>query len=101
MMVLSIIYRVSASPRVSANACSTTSHSPDALHRRNCRQTEFQLPSSSGRSRHGAPVRGDPENPIEHPAMVTGRSTALLRSSRQEGLEKRPFIVRHQATNQS
>jgi hypothetical protein len=42
----------------------------------------------------------DPENRIEHPAMVTGRPTALLRSSRQERLKKRPFAVRHQAANQ-
>jgi hypothetical protein len=33
------------------------SHTPQRHQRRYCRQTEFQLPNSSGRSRHGAPVR--------------------------------------------
>ena len=42
----------------------------------------------------------DPENRIERSAMVTGRPTALFTSSGQEGFEKRPFHVRHQAANQ-
>lgn len=57
MLVLSIIRRRSASPPPSAKASSITSHNPDAVQRRNWRNTEFQLPSSAGRSRHGAPVR--------------------------------------------
>ena len=44
-------------PPPSADASSIRSHSPLAVQRRNCRCTEFQLPSSSGRSRQGAPVR--------------------------------------------
>jgi len=57
MMVLSIICSRSALPPPSANACSSRSHRPEAVQRRNWRCTEFQLPSSGGRSRHGAPVR--------------------------------------------
>jgi len=55
-MVLSIICTVSLPPP-SARAASMRSQSPLAVHRRNWRCTEFQLPSSSGRSRQGAPVR--------------------------------------------
>lgn len=57
MLVLSIICRRSAPPPPSAKASSITSHSPDAVQRRNWRNTEFQLPTSPGKSRHGAPVR--------------------------------------------
>lgn len=57
MLVLSIICRRSASPPPSAKAPNITSHRPDAVQRRNWRNTEFQLPSWAGRSRHGAPVR--------------------------------------------
>ena len=56
-MVLSIICKVSAGPPLSARASSITSQTPLAVQRRNCRCTEFHLPSSDGRSRHGAPVR--------------------------------------------
>jgi hypothetical protein len=44
-------------PPPSARASSIRSQSPAAVQRRYCRCTEFQLPSSSGRSRQGAPVR--------------------------------------------
>ena len=57
MMVLSIICRVSASPPPSARACNSKSYTLGVVQRRNCRHKEFQLPNSSGRSRHGAPVR--------------------------------------------
>jgi hypothetical protein len=57
LVVLSIICRASNSPPPSARACRMTSHTPERHQRRNCRQTEFQLPNVSGRSRHGAPVR--------------------------------------------
>ena len=56
-MVLSIICSMSRSPPLSASACRMTSHTPERHQRRYCRQTEFQLPNWSGRSRHGAPVR--------------------------------------------
>ena len=45
------------SPPPSARASSIKSHNPAVVHRRYCRCTEFQLPSSSGRSRQAAPVR--------------------------------------------
>jgi hypothetical protein len=57
MMVLSIICKASAPPPPSASACNSTSQIPLSVQRRNCRHTEFQLPSSLGRSRQGAPVR--------------------------------------------
>lgn len=56
-MVLSIICIASAEPPPSARASSITSQTPLTVQRRNCRWMEFQLPSSAGRSRHGAPVR--------------------------------------------
>ena len=56
MTVLSTICTASLPPP-SARASSIRSHSPLAVQRRYCRCTEFQFPSSSGRSRHGAPVR--------------------------------------------
>ena len=56
-MVLSIMCKASVSPPLSARACSTTSHKPEVVQRRYCRWTEFQLPSSGGKSRHGMPVR--------------------------------------------
>jgi hypothetical protein len=52
-----IICRRSASPPPSARASSITAHRPEPVHRRNGRNTEFQLPGPAGRSRHGAPVR--------------------------------------------
>src|SRR6185437_13544928 len=55
-MVLSIICSASPPPP-SARAASIRSHSSLVVQRRNWRCTEFQLPSSSGRSRQGAPVR--------------------------------------------
>src|SRR6516162_1051033 len=56
-VVLSIICNASASPPLSANASNTRSHTPERHQRRNCLCTEFQFPSTSGKSRHGAPVR--------------------------------------------
>ena len=44
-------------PPPSARASSITSHSPLVVQRRYCLWIEFQLPSSSGKSRQGAPVR--------------------------------------------
>jgi hypothetical protein len=67
-MVLSIICKASASPPPSASACNSTSQMPLSVQRRNCRQTEFQLPSSLGRSRQGAPVRA-----IQNTASSTRR----------------------------
>ena len=51
------IHGVVRCPPPSLKAWSITSHSPLAVQRRNWRCTEFQRPSSSGRSRQGAPVR--------------------------------------------
>lgn len=56
-MVLSIICKASAGPPPSARASSITSQIRLTVQRRNCRCTEFHLPSSAGRARHGAPVR--------------------------------------------
>jgi hypothetical protein len=56
-MVLSIICKVSAGPPPSARASSITSQIPLTVQLRNCRCTEFHLPSYAGRSRHRAPVR--------------------------------------------
>jgi len=53
---LSTIYKASLPPPA-ASADSIKSHSSLAVQRRNCRLTEFQLPDSSGKSRHGTPVR--------------------------------------------
>jgi hypothetical protein len=41
----------------------TTLQMPLSAQRRNCRKIEFQLPNSSGRSRHGAPVRINQNTP--------------------------------------
>jgi hypothetical protein len=57
MMVASIICRVASHIPLPARASRITSQTPLSAHRRNCRKIEFQLPNSSGRSRHGAPVR--------------------------------------------
>jgi hypothetical protein len=48
---------IASFPPPSARASSSRSQRPLVVQRRYCRCTEFQLPSSSGRSRHGAPVR--------------------------------------------
>jgi hypothetical protein len=57
MMVASIICSVASHTPLPASACRITSQTPLSAHRRNCRKIEFQLPNSSGKSRHGAPVR--------------------------------------------
>jgi hypothetical protein len=57
MTVASIICRVASHSPLPASASRITSQTPLSAHRRNCRKIEFQLPNSSGRSRHGAPVR--------------------------------------------
>ncbi len=49
-----ITYSKSGSPD---RLLKTRSNTPLSVHRRKRRQTEFQLPKGSGRSRHGAPVR--------------------------------------------
>ena len=54
--MLSTIWMV-ALPPPSARASSIKSQSPLSVQRRYWRCTEFHLPSSSGKSRHGAPVR--------------------------------------------
>jgi hypothetical protein len=56
-MVASIICNVVSAKPLPASASSITSQMPLSAQRRNCRKIEFQLPNSSGRSRHGAPVR--------------------------------------------
>jgi hypothetical protein len=56
-MVASIICSVASATPLSASPSRITSQMPLSAHRRNCRKIEFQLPNSSGRSRHGAPVR--------------------------------------------
>ena len=57
MTVASIICRAASHSPLPASASRITSQTPLSAHRRNCRKIEFQLPNSSGRSRHGAPVR--------------------------------------------
>lgn len=54
--VLSTIW-IASLPPPSARASNIRSHKPLVVQRRYCRCAEFQLPNSSGRSRHGAPVR--------------------------------------------
>ncbi len=61
--VLSIICSMSASPPLSANPSSMMSNTPESAQRRNCFHTEFQLPNSGGRSRHGEPVRMTQKTP--------------------------------------
>jgi len=56
-MVASIICSVASATPLSASPSRITSQMPLSAQRRNCRKIEFQLPNSSGRSRHGAPVR--------------------------------------------
>ena len=57
MTVASIICRAASHSPLPASDSRITSQTPLSAHRRNCRKIEFQLPNSSGRSRHGAPVR--------------------------------------------
>jgi hypothetical protein len=57
MIVASIICKSVSEISLPASASRTTSQMPMSAQRRNCRKTEFQLPNSAGRSRHGAPVR--------------------------------------------
>ena len=85
-VVLSIICNASASPPLSANACSTKSQTPERHQRRNCLCTEFQFPSTSGRSRHGAPVRLIQNTPSNTLRWSLGGAT-LWRRMREEGLE--------------
>jgi len=56
-MVASIICSAASATPLAASPSRITSQMPLSAHRRNCRKIEFQLPNSSGRSRHGAPVR--------------------------------------------
>jgi hypothetical protein len=56
-MVASIICNVASATPLPASASRITSQMPLSAQRRDCRKIEFQLPNSSGRSRHGAPVR--------------------------------------------
>lgn len=68
IVVLSIICNRSASPPLSATACSISSRTPLAHQRRNCRETAFQSPNSRadpatarpfGKSKRYRPERGD------------------------------------------
>ena len=56
-MVESIICIMLSEASLSTKAARITSQTPASVQRRYCRNTEFQWPSSSGRSRHGEPVR--------------------------------------------
>ena len=56
-MVASTICKAALQAPLPASASRITSQMPLSAHRRDCRKIEFQLPNSSGRSRHGAPVR--------------------------------------------
>src|SRR5439155_20061072 len=56
----------------SRTAPRTRPHTPAAAHRRNRRQTLFQLPNRPGRSRHGLPVRA-----TQRTAARNRRSSAL------------------------
>lgn len=44
---------------------------------------------------------GDPEDAVEDPAMITRPAPAVRPARRHEGLEERPFLVAHQASNQA
>jgi len=57
MTVASIICSAASDTPLPASASNITSQTPLSAHLRNWRKIEFQLPNSSGRSRHGAPVR--------------------------------------------
>ena len=98
-VVLSIICSASASPPPSASACSTMSHTPDRHHRRNCRQTEFQLPNTSGRSRHGAPVRLIQNTPSNTRRWFFGGRPPCGEGHVRNGSKIGPFLVRHQASD--
>src|SRR5271163_1653678 len=39
----------------------------------------------------------DPKNPVEHPAMVSWRTSAMRRGSCEERLDDFPLLIRHQA----
>jgi hypothetical protein len=56
-MVASIIWSAVSATALAPSASKIASQTPLSAHRRNCRQTEFHSPNSTGRSRHGAPVR--------------------------------------------
>ena len=55
---------------------------PPIDHRRNCRKIEFQLPNSTGRGRHGAPVPHQPKHRVEHAAMIARRTAAPIDQKR-------------------
>src|SRR3984957_4126570 len=90
IVVLSIICNASSSPPLSASPCNRTSHTPDSHQRRNCRQIEFQLPNTSGRSRHGAPVRQ-----IQRAPSNTRRWLAGGRPPRNEAVARNGPTIPH------
>ena len=92
-VVLSIICSMSNSPPLSASACKTMSHTPERHQRRNCLCTEFQLPNSSGMSRHGAPVRQTQSAPSS-----TRRWSEGGRPPREDGLVKKRWIIAHSSS---
>jgi hypothetical protein len=67
-MVESIICRAVSDTSLPASASRITSHTPLSAQRRNCRQTEFHLPSSSGRD-----LMTDAEWAYFGPFLVRGR----------------------------
>jgi CheY-like chemotaxis protein len=101
IVVLSIICNASNAPPPSANPCNRTSHTPHSHQRRNCRQTEFQLPNASGRSRHGAPVRQIHNIPSSTRRWLAGGAPATRGRDGQERRNDHPFFVRHQTADHS
>ena len=47
-----------------------------------------------------SPGRRDPEDAVENLPMILRRPPALAAPCDHKGLEKRPFLIRHQAANQ-
>lgn len=88
MAVLSIICMVLSEASLSLNAARMTSQTAASVQRRYCRNTEFQLPSSAGRSRQAQPVR------VIH---KTASSTRRWSDGRRPPRER--FSVRNGAKN--
>ena len=93
IVVLSSICKAPNSSPPSANPCNMTSHTPDWHQRRNCRQTEFQLPNASGRSRHGAHVRQ-----IHSIASTARRRLAAGRPPRGEEFVRKDATIAHSSS---
>ena len=100
--MLSITWSACGTAPLSFGASIICSHNPASVQRRNCRSTLDHLSNSSGRSRHGAPIRAIQKIPSRTRRWVVGlRAFGQGAGGQGETLKERPFLVRHQVACQA